>query len=276
VSTRDKRFARTKNGTRIYYEVGGREDALPLVLIRGLARSSSYWLEVRDFFERERRVLVLDNRGAGRSDCPRPPWSTADMADDVASVLIDSRIERADVLGISLGGMIAQHVALRHPHRVRKLILGCTTPGGRRARSTPPMSALALVRSMLMPFDEGVRYSAPYVLSADALSQRPEIVDVWLAIAASEPRSRIGVIAQLVAAATHDVYALLDFIEHPTLVITGDADRLIAPANSRLLAERIPRATLHTLAGAGHDFPTERPEETAHVVLDFLEGPAQK
>lgn len=268
---RDKGFARTVRGHRIYFEIGGASGP-PIVLVRGLARSSSYWLELRTILEAERRVIVFDNRGVGRSDVPRPPWSTEDMADDAAVVLRACGVERADVLGISLGGMIAQHLALRHPHRVRRLILACTTPGGAGARSTPRLAALALARSSTMPFAEGIRFSAPWVLSDEALRARPEIVDIWVAIAEREPRSRAGVLAQLLAAARHDAWDLLPHLEQPTLVVTGDADRLIPADNSRVLAERIPNASLRTLRGAGHDFPTERPEETARIVSAFLSG----
>lgn len=241
------------------------------MLVRGLARSSAYWLEMRTLLEAERRVVVLDNRGVGRSDVPSAPIATEDMADDVALVLRACGVERADVLGISLGGMIAQHVALRHPHRVRRLVLACTSPGGRGARSLSLRAALALARAATMPsFAEGIRSSAPWVLSEEALRARPEIVDVWVAIAEREPRSRAGVFAQLLAAARHDAWELLPHLSHPTLVVTGDADRLMPPENSRALAERIPNASLRTLRGAGHDFPTERPEETARIVSSFL------
>jgi 3-oxoadipate enol-lactonase len=269
MSARERGFVRT-GGPRIYFEVSGRKDAPPLLLIRGLARSSSYWLEVRQLFETERRLIVLDNRGVGRSDCPPPPWTTADMADDIAEVLSYLEIDRTDVFGISLGGMIAQSLALRHPRRIDRLILACTSAGGRTAKRVSPLAALALVRAATMPFAEGLRFSAPWVLSEQAMRTRPEIVDIWIAIANSEPRSRLGVLSQLVAAARHDASAHLHHIEHRALVITGDADRLIHPDNSRSIAKRLPNARLHTLAGAGHDFPTERPEETARVVLDFL------
>lgn len=264
---RARGFARAPGGHRIYYELGGPEDARPLVLIRGLGRSSSYWLEFRQHLERERRVLVLDNRGVGRSDTPALPWSTADMADDLASVLRESGVQRADVFGISLGGMVAQQLALRHPHRVERLVLGCTTPGGPRAHSVPPRAALALARAATLPLAEGVRSTARWVLSEQALACRPDIVDIWVAIGESEPRSRLGFLGQLLAAARHDVSRRLRYLEHDTLVLTGDADRLIPEANSALLAAELPRASLRTLRGAGHDFPTERPRESASLIL---------
>ena len=271
---RTRSFARAPSGHRLYFELGGPEHAPPLVLIRGLGRSSSYWLEFRRILERERRVLVLDNRGVGRSDAPSLPWATSDMADDVALVLRASGVERADVFGISLGGMIAQELALRHPHRVDRLVLACTTPGGRPARPTPRLAALMLARAAVKPIEESLRATAPLVLSDEALARRPELVDIWIAIATSEPRSRRGFIGQLLAAARHDAWDRLPFVESETLVVTGDADRLIPHENSALLAERIPRASLRTLRGAGHDFPTERPDETARLVLEHTRSKA--
>jgi pimeloyl-ACP methyl ester carboxylesterase len=263
-------FARRRDGHRIYYEVGGPEAAAPLVLIRGLARSSRYWLAFRELLEEQQRVVVLDNRGVGRTDTPRPPWTTADMADDVAEVLIESGVQRADVFGISLGGMVAQQLALRHPHRVDRLILACTTSGGRGAKRIHPRAAVALARSAAMPYRDGLRYSAPWILSPTYLAAHPETVDRWIDIASSEPRDRLGIVGQLLAAARHDAYSLLHHITQPTLVLRGDADRLIDPENSARIADRIPHASLRTLRGAGHDFPTERPDETARLVLEFL------
>ena len=120
-----------------------------------------------------------------------------------------------------------------------------------------------------MPYDAAIRYSAPYVLSPEFIARRPEIVDVWIAIAASEPRPRSGLIGQLLAAARHDCAPLLKHIGHDTLVLTGDRDRLVDPKNSEHLAAALPRASLGVLRGAAHDFPTERPEETADRILEF-------
>lgn len=260
---------RRRGGPRLYYEVGGPVDAPPLLLIRGLARSSSYWLDFRDLLERERRVVVFDNRGVGRSETSALGFGTEDMADDAAAVLAASGVQRADVLGISLGGMIAQHLAIRHPHRVRRLVLGCTTPGSRTGRPIRREAALALARSAAMPVDQGIRFSAPWVLSPEHLRESPETVEVWVAIATSEPRSRLGVAGQLLAASRHDAAAHLGRVRARTLVVTGDRDRLIDAENSHRLAERLPNAEAVVLRGAAHDFPTERPVETARLVCAF-------
>ena len=243
------------------------------MLVRGLGRSASYWLEFRLLLERERRVVVFDNRGVGRSDTPPLFWSTADMADDAALVLEESGVERADVFGISLGGMISQHLALRHPHRVERLVLACTSPGGSVAKRISPEAALALARTARMSPREAQATNARWVLSPEYLEASPEIVDTWAGIAASEPRSTRGLLGQVAAAARHDAWRLLPHLTHETLVLTGDEDRLMPPENSVHIHRRLPRASIDYLRGAGHDFPTERPRETAERVLAFCQGP---
>ncbi len=261
--------ARRRDGARIYWEAGGPEDARPLLLVRGLGRSASYWLEFRELLERDRRVVVFDNRGVGRSDTPSLFWSTADMADDAALVLEASGVERADVFGISLGGMVSQHLALRHPGRVDRLVLACTSPGSRRAARISVGAALALARTARMSPRDAQQTNARWVISPEHLARHPEIVDIWAQIAAREPRSTRGLIGQVAAAVRHDAWRQLPHLEHETLVLCGDQDRLMPPINSERLAARLPRATLGWIRGAGHDFPTERAHETAERVLAF-------
>jgi pimeloyl-ACP methyl ester carboxylesterase len=215
-------------------------------------------------------LLLTDNRGVGRSDAPWPPYSTSQLADDHAAILDDAGIGRTHVFGISLGGMIAQQIALRHGARVERLVLGCTTHGGPRAVRYPARGIAGLLRAAASPVDQAMRMTAPTVLSAEALASRPEIVEDWIAIARSEPRRPRGLLGQLLAAARHDTWAALPALKMPTLVVTGDADRLIVPENSRRIAARIAGAKLTMIAGAGHDFPSERPEETATILREFL------
>lgn len=266
-------FARRPDGGRLYWELAGPEDAPPLLLVRGLGRSASYWLDFRTRLERERRVLVFDNRGVGRSDTPPLFWTTADMADDAARVLAASGVERADVFGISLGGMISQELALRHPHRVGHLVLACTSPGGSGAKKLTPAAALALASTARMSPRDAQATNARWVLTPGFLAARPDIVDVWTEIALSEPRSTRGLLGQVAAGARHDAWRLLPHLAHPTLVLCGDEDLLMPPVNSERLASRLPNAVLEWVRGAGHDFPTERPDETADRVLAFCRGP---
>ncbi len=262
-------FARSGR-VRIHYETLGDPGAPPLVLIRGLARSARYWVDFHELCAERFHVVLVDNRGVGFSDAPPPPYSTAAMADDVVAVLDDAGIGRAHVLGISLGGMIAQWVAARHPGRVSRLVLGCTTSGGRLGGTTPLAASLALLRGGTMPFHDAMRYTAEYVCAERFLAERPEVIDQWVEIARREPPPFAGLLGQILAAARHDCSRHLARIGAPTLVVTGDADRLIPPIHSYRLAARLPRARLRVLPGAGHDFPTEVPEAAAALVTRFL------
>lgn len=260
----------TRRGLRLHWELSGNEKGPAIMLIRGLSRSSRYWYDLRPLLEPRFRVLVMDNRGVGRSDAPGPGFTTADMADDAAAVLHASGVHRAHVFGISLGGMIAQELALRHPGRIERLILGATTMGGPRAERVPLEVIAAFFRSARGSVADQIRTTMPFVLAESALARRPAILDEWIAIAESEPRNRAALLGQLLAAAMHDTSAHLHRVRARTLAITGDHDRLIPAINSHRIARKIPGALLHVLPGAGHDFPTERPEEVAALVEDFV------
>ena len=261
-----------QSGCRLHYDLHGEPSAAPLVLIRGLARSGRYWGPFLDLMaaRAQFRLLVLDNRGVGKSGVTRPPYTTAQLADDVTCVLDHAGVARAHVFGISLGGMVAQELALRHPARVDHLVLGCTTAGGRRSRRNPWRAVAALIRSGFAAPQRSLDILVPYLLAEDTLQRRPEIATLWLELARAEPLSRGGVLGQLIAAGLHDTWDRLPSIRAPTLVITGDADRLTPPENSRLLAQRIPGARLELLPGAGHDFTTDQPERSVDIVSAFL------
>jgi pimeloyl-ACP methyl ester carboxylesterase len=219
-----------RGGCRLYYEVQGHGPTL--VLVRGLGRSSQAWAPLVAELAGIRFVLI-DNRGVGRSDATRPPYATRQLADDIAAVMDAACIDRAHVFGMSLGGMIAQQLALAHPSRIDRLIVGCSTPGGRKA-------------------------------------SRGSLRALWELRALREPGPVRGLVGQLAAAARHDVYDRLGDISHTTLVITGDEDRVIPPRNSHLLAKLIPNARLVELPGAPHDFVTARPSDTARELAIFL------
>jgi 3-oxoadipate enol-lactonase len=249
---------------RLYYEVSGDPSLPALVLVRGLARSSRHWGALLPHLARFRIVLV-DNRGAGQSDATWPPYSTRQLADDIAAVMDAAAIERAHVFGMSLGGMIVQQLALAHAARIDHLVIGCSTPGGKRAHKA---SARALFQ--LRDARDVDRQLAILVSDATARAH-PELRSDWLAIAHDEPARWRGVVGQLAAGLRHDVHDRLGDITQPTLVITGDDDVIIPPANSRLLAEGIPNATLVVLPGARHDFTTDRPAESARAIVEFLQ-----
>lgn len=256
---------------RLYYEVHGDAQSTPLLLIRGFTRSLRFWGELTERLAERRRVVVFDNRGVGRSDAPLGSYSVPQMAHDAAALLDHLGMERAHVFGMSMGGMIAQELALLHRDRVARLILGASSPGGRQAARLPKEQIMKLARSITLPRRQAVELSARMTLSARYLERHPEVIDTWEGyLSQDRPRKR-GMLGQAAAVLRHDCWERLPHLRAQTLVLVGDADALVPPQNSHLLAERIPQAKLRILKGAGHDLTTEAPSKCALYILDFLE-----
>ena len=259
----------TNGRVRLYYEIVGPSGAPPLVLLRGLGRTVRHWGRLLDLIGDRLRVVVLDNRGVGRSSAPLPPYDTGVMATDVASVLDHAGIASAAVFGLSLGGMIAQKFALLYPERTSKLVLGCTRAGGRSGRATSPATMLRLAAALALPEARALSHTASVILAPEFLAKNPEVVSEWQRIAREQPTRRRGYLGQIGAALRHDATRELGRLRVPTLVISGDADRMIDVENSRHLARAIPGARLEILRGAGHDLPLERPGELAALLTEL-------
>src|SRR4051794_18504846 len=154
----------TANGTKLYWEEHGSGD--PILLIMGLGASLEAWDRLAPILATRYRTILFDNRGVGRSDVPPGPYSLETMADDAAAVLDAAGVKSAHVIGISMGGMIAQELALRHPSRVRRLILGCTSCGGREAVRAEAEVAAALKARAAMPREQAMWMMAPFIYDA--------------------------------------------------------------------------------------------------------------
>jgi len=255
-------------GFRMYYEEHG--SGFPLLLVNGLGSDHLEWLHQLPAFEGRFRVVVFDNRGTGRTDVPPGPYTTAQMADDAASLLRALGIARAHALGVSLGGMIAQEVALRHPDLLDGLVLGCTGPGG--ALSVRPSPEAMAVFSLAKGEDPEaeLRRMLPFLYTDACIRERPGEIEGFVRRRLDHPTPPGGYLAQLSAAVSHDASSRLDRIRARTLVITGDADRLVDRENSLRLAERIPGATLVVLPGAPHRLFAETADAFNREVLRFL------
>jgi pimeloyl-ACP methyl ester carboxylesterase len=221
------------------------------------------------------RVVAFDNRGAGRSSQPEGAYTIPQMADDAVALLDHLGIASAHVVGASMGGMIAQEVALRHPERVRTLVLMCTTPGGPNSfgwdaiTANAPMINEATDLAALMAPEEMQRvleatFSPGYLASPGAGFQE------YVMSATVYPSTLAGLKGQMAAVLAHDSYDRLPQIRVPTLVLTGDEDGLVDPRNSKLMADRIPGAELRIFPGLRHGFTAERPAEVNAAVLDFV------
>ena len=256
------------NGIDLHYVEAGTGD--PLLLIMGFGGDHQAWAFQTPVFAQKHRVIAFDNRGAGQSDAPDEPYSIRAMADDAAGLLDHLGIARAHVLGVSMGGMIAQELALAHPRRVRSLQLHCTM-----ARPDAYMHALIeawrTVRRKTS-LEEWMRIIALWLFSPKTWAERPEFVEtvIQTALANPYPFTLTGFLRQGDAIRSHDTLERLGTLTLPTLVSVADDDILVPPRFSRQLARAVPGAALKTLDGAGHCYFWERPEAFNAMCLEFL------
>ena len=250
-----------------YAEAGG---GPPLLLIMGFGGDHLAWAYQFRVFAERYRVIAFDNRGAGQTDAPDTPYTTALMADDAAGLLDALGVDRAHVIGVSMGGMIAQELALRHPARVRSLHLGCTL-----ARPDAYMRALVAAWRTLrtsLSREDMLRAVALWLFAPVTYEERPEFVEmvVQTALANPFPQTLVGFVRQSEAILGHDTLERLDAIRCPTLVSVAEDDILVPPRFSRRLAAGIPGAALRVLPGAGHVYFWEQPDAFNRLCLEFL------
>ncbi|MEI8359000.1 MAG: alpha/beta fold hydrolase [Deltaproteobacteria bacterium] len=266
----------------VYYEEHG--GGPPLLLIMGLATDSTAWAFQLPEFARHYRAIAFDNRGVGRTSKPAGPYSIHQMADDAAGVMDALGVARAHVLGVSMGGMIAQELALRHPERVSALVLACTFPepdatvedrrsfmvgqlGGEVSADGELQIDVASLNPLLF-----VQQMLPAVFNPSFIaSDLPKLMQVF-AGALQYGFSMEAILGQVAAVMGHRTTDRLHRIAVPTLVLTGDADQLVAPSNSDILAREIPGAKLVKVPGGSHGFNFETPEVFNREVIDFLAG----
>jgi 3-oxoadipate enol-lactonase len=253
------------DGARIYWEERGSGE--PLLMIMGLGYSLEMWGRVGPALAEHYRVVVFDNRGVGRSDVPPAPYSIAGMAADAATVMRAAGLERAHVLGVSMGGMIAQEFALAYPERVHSLLLGCTSFGGPRAVSAKPEVIAILFARATMEAEAAIRAMVPYIYAAGTPRER---IEEDLAVRRRTLPTTEGYMAQVMAVMAWSSDDRLSAISAPTLVIHGATDELVPPQNANLIAERIAGAELVILPSASHIYFTDQPEASMNATLTFL------
>jgi pimeloyl-ACP methyl ester carboxylesterase len=255
----------------IHYEEIGDPSAPPLLLIMGMGLSSRAWESLPTRLSERFRVVVFDNRGTGRSGRRGWMYRMRDLADDAVTVLDAVQVSQANVFGISMGGMIAQELAIRHPYRVRRLALGATFASWLRGDKPSLRTAFDLLLLILQRQRVPAERLGRLLVSREFHQANPTRALEWIA---RSGRAEIRCAAAQVAAIVgHATLRRLEQIRAPTLVITGDADWLVPPRNSEVLAAGIPDARLRILRGAGHVFPLEREEETVRALTEhFLVG----
>ena len=265
------RYARS--GTlRIAYELRGTlHRRRPwLVLIQGMALDRFGWEPVLRKLRRHFRLVLVDNRGVGHSDRPADSFTVADMAGDIVAVLDAAGIHRAHVLGASLGGMVAQDLAISHPERVDGLVLACTAPGWPFAYPMPAASMRVIAATGPMTAAAARRRHTENALSAGTVRRHPELVNRLLELQGSRPAGAGVGQAQAAAGARYVGGLRKARIGARTLVLHGGADTVVDPRNGKLLAARIPGARLVTFPELGHLLFWEDPDGFAAAVTSFL------
>jgi 3-oxoadipate enol-lactonase len=249
---------------RIAWEERGR--GAPLLLIQGLGYGRWSWAPIVPALAERYRVLWFDNRGIGDSDKPDGPYTAKLMAGDALQVLDEAGIERAHVLGASLGGMIAQEVAAGTPERVDKLVLCCTTPGGAATVPMPDVTVRLFAEAPTLAPEVALRRFVENALAADASG---ELIQELYDRRVANPPDPAGWQAQAAAGLTFA--GVDDAITAPTLIVTGTEDNVVDPHNSDVLAERIAGAEVQRIDNAGHLFFWEQPDAVVRIISEFLQ-----
>ncbi len=262
------------NGIALAYEIHGGGE--PLVLISGIGYDRWQWHKMVPGLAEQFTVIIFDNRGVGQTDKPAGPYSAQLLADDTAGLITALGHERAHVMGHSMGGYIAQALALSHPDKIDHLILAAANFGGPHHIPITPeaMAVLTDVNSdPVTRFKNGLSVST----APGYAEQNPEIIDAWLAWRVQNPIEPAAYQAQLAiglgllpeeACFEHK----LKDITAPTLILFGAHDRVVPPTNADLLAHAIRYSTIEILPDAGHFFPIETPVAANAAVVRFLRG----
>jgi 3-oxoadipate enol-lactonase len=265
------RFAR--NGpVRIAYDVRGH--GRPLVLVQGVGVGRWGWEPVADRLARRFQLITIDNRGIGASDTPPGHFTTRSMAQDILAVLDHAGIQHASVLGTSLGGMIAQELALTHPERVDRLVLVATLPGGPRSRPMPLGTTYLFAAAPFLTSKQRLQQFVNNALGPATRRRRPEIAERLATAKLASPQSETAWRAQVAAGMLFNPLGRQRDLTQPTLVVQGTADQVVDPGNAAALADLLPNARAKLFDGAGHLLYWEQPRRFARVVAGFLNGPA--
>jgi pimeloyl-ACP methyl ester carboxylesterase len=260
------------SGAELYYERAGEGE--PLLLIQGMSATHMAW--GRPFLDeliRSFETIVFDNRGMGRSGRAELPFTTADLAADTAALLDALGLETAHVAGISMGGMIAQELALAHPERIRTLTIGASYCGGPQGTLMAPEDLQMLGAAYASGQPEQVFRAMWEINLSPGFREDDSRFAAFAEMGAALPAPQPVVLQQMRACGEHNTSERLGQISLPTLVIHGDADRLLGYGNGREIAALIPGARLATLEGVGHMFWWEQPQRSAELIREHALAP---
>jgi pimeloyl-ACP methyl ester carboxylesterase len=260
-------------GTELNYERSGEGE--PLLLIQGMSANLLAWgRPFSSLLEESFETISFDNRGMGLSSPVEEAFSIAEMAADTAALLDALEIESAHVLGISMGGMIAQELALAHPGKLRSLTLGCTYCGGPGSRLMDAADFQTLADAMASGDRNRVIRTMYELNLSPGFRAEENRYAAFAEMALARPAARRTIVFQMQAIAAHDTSSRLPELDVPTLVVHGTVDRIIGYPNGPLIASKAPGARLETLEDVGHMFWWEQPERAARLVREHALAPA--
>jgi 3-oxoadipate enol-lactonase len=245
----------------------------PVLLIAGLGVNHLFWWRQVDVLSQKYRVILPDNRDAGRSPLASGPYTVSDMADDMARLLQKINAVPAHVVGISMGGFISLNLALRYPEMVTKLVLVSTSPGGPAHVPAGPELGEVLMRVEGEGVEERMRRILPFITGPGFTGSHPEDVDRHVAIFVENPMADEPYERQTEAILRHarsGVSDRLGAIKAPTLVVHGTADRVIPYANGAYLATHLPHVRFSAYEGVGHLPPLEAATQFTSELLEFF------
>jgi 3-oxoadipate enol-lactonase len=259
---------RSTDGVRLHYRESGRRSGPPVLMIQGLGADKHLWDLQRIALAPWYRTIAFDNRGAGRSDKPYGAYSLEQMADDAVAVLDQAGVESAHVIGASMGGVITQLMALRHPERVRSLTLACTACGHHpwRKELLAEWAETAQMRGMAAMTAEAARW----VIGPRSFRRLAPAIGWMGPLALSRPAHAFAGQVAGILAIDDDLSGRLCEITAPTLVMVGNQDILTPRGDSEEIADRIPTAELVVISGAAHGFMIEHGTTFNRIMLDFL------
>jgi pimeloyl-ACP methyl ester carboxylesterase len=258
------------NGIRIYYEEYG--VGFPVLLIQGLGYPSGMWFLQIPEFSRYFRTIVFDNRGVGKTDRPNGEYTVALMAADAAGLLRALEISRAHVVGVSLGGYIAQDLALNNPDLVDRLVLMSTSCGGPRYPELTKDLWQEVAALAGLPAAEIFRQGMLLAVNRRFALQHLELIERSVAIRSENIQPFYAFKNQSDAAMNFDSRTRAQLISHPTLILAGSQDRVMPLSLTQELAQKIPQARLNIFPEAAHLLFLEEAQEVNRMILEFLLG----
>lgn len=251
------------NGINIDYKIDGQ--GYPLVMIMGFTSPRNGWSSQVSLFKKHFQVITFDNRGVGKSDKPAGPYTIRMMADDAVALMDHLGIKKAHVVGASMGGMIAQELAINYPDRVSKLVLACTycCKQGASGDTKEQTELVKLPPKKMSVAMAKLACNKPFFkfMVGSMASLRLNFISA---------ADNIGIEGQSAACFNHNTIDRLSQIKSPTLVIVGTEDHIITPTSSDVIAQHIPGAKLVKVAGGSHMFFMENKNEFNQSVLEFL------